>query len=49
MAGAIAIVVALLALWRALGNGTLVEHAIAVASHHIQSVAPTTIVDIFLY
>ena len=26
-----------------------IEHAVAVASHHLQAVAPVTIVDIFLY
>ena len=49
MAGFLAVTVALGALWRALSDGLLVEHALAVASHHIQAVAPVTIVDIFLY
>lgn len=48
-AGFLAATVALMALWRVLGDGLLVEHALAVASHHIQSVAPVTITDIFLY
>lgn len=48
-AGFTAVTVALAALWRALEGGLLVEHALAVASHHIQSVAAATIVDIFLY
>lgn len=48
-AGFIAATVALSALWHALGGGLLVEHALAVASHHVQSVAPVTIADIFLY
>lgn len=48
-AGTLAVTVALMALWRALGDGLLVQHALAVASHHIQAVAPVTIVDIFLY
>ena len=30
-------------------DGLLIEHALAVASHHIQTVAPATISDIFLY
>ena len=30
-------------------DGLLVEHAVAVASHHLQAVAPATIGDIFLY
>ena len=49
MAGFLAVTVALGAFWRALSDGLLVEHALAVASHHIQAVAPVTIVDIFLY
>lgn len=49
MAGFLAVTVALGALWRALSDGLLVEHALAVASHHIRAVAPVTIVDIFLY
>lgn len=48
-AGFLAVTVALMALWRALGDGLLVQHALAVASHHIQAVAPATIVDVFLY
>ncbi len=48
-AGFLSLTVALMALWRVLGDGLLVQHALAVASHHIQSVAPVTIVDIFLY
>ena len=49
MAGFLAVTVALGALWHALSDGLLVEHALVVASHHIQAVAPVTIVDIFLY
>lgn len=45
----LAIAVALVAFWRIFSGGLVVEHALAVASHHIQAVAPTTIVDIFLY
>ena len=45
----LAATVALMALWRVLGDGLLVEHALAVASHHIQAVAPVTITDVFLY
>ena len=48
-AGFLAVTVALGALWHALSDGLFVEHALAVASHHIQSVAPVTVVDIFLY
>lgn len=48
-AGFLAVTVALMALWRMLGDGLIVEHALAVASHHIQAAAPATIADIFLY
>lgn len=48
-AGFLAVTVALSVLWHAIGDGLLVDHAIAVASHHVQAVAPTTITDIFLY
>lgn len=48
-AGFLAATVALSLLWHAFGDGLLVEHALAVASHHIQSVAPTAVADIFLY
>ena len=49
MAAFLAVTAALAVMWRAFEGGLLVEHALAVASHHIQSVAPVTIVDIFLY
>ena len=45
----LAATVALGVIWHAIGDGLLVDHAAAVASHHVQSVAPATIVDIFLY
>ena len=43
------VTVALAAVWHAIGDGLLVEHAAAVASHHIQAVAPATVADIFLF
>ena len=49
MAAFLAVMTALAVMWRAFEGGLLVEHALAVASHHIQSVAPVTLVDIFLY
>ena len=49
MACFLAVTVALGTMWHALGDGMVVEHALAVASHHIQGVAPVTIADIFLY
>lgn len=48
-AGFLVVTVVLMAFWRMLGDGLIVEHALAVASHHIQAVAPVTIADIFLY
>lgn len=48
-AGFLSVTIALSLLWHAFGDGLLVEHALAVASHHIQAVLPTTIADIFLY
>ena len=47
--GFLAATLALSALWHALGGGLLIEHALAVASHHIQGIAPATLVDLFLY
>lgn len=49
MAGFLAMLVGLSALWHAFDGGMFVEHALAVASHHIQRVAPVTVVDLFLY
>lgn len=48
-AGFMSLTVALSAVWHLFDGGLLVEHALAVASHHIQTVAPATIADIFLY
>ena len=48
-AALVAVTVALMAFWKLLANGQLVQHALAVASHHIQMVAPATISDLFLY
>ena len=44
-----AVCAGLAALWHLAGGGSLVDHALAVASHHLQAVAPATVVDIFLY
>ena len=48
-AGFLAATVALGTMWHAFSDGLIVEHALAVASHHIQGAAPATIADIFLY
>ena len=47
--GFLAATAALAALWHALAGGMVVEHAVAVASHHIQAVAPATLADLFLF
>jgi len=47
--GFLAATAALGAVWHSVGDGLLVDHAVAVASHHLQAVAPATVVDIFLY
>lgn len=49
MSGFLAITIALGALWHLLNSGLIINHALAVASHHVQTVAPVTVVDIFLY
>lgn len=49
MMGFAAITAALAALAHGFGDGLFVAHALATASHHIQSVSPVTAADIFLY
>ena len=49
MAGFMSLTVALATLWHALDSGLILNHVLAVASHHIQAVEPVTITDIFLY
>ena len=49
MAGFLVVVAALSALWHVLGDGLLVEHALAAASHHIHAAAMGAASDIFLY
>ena len=48
-AGFLAVTVALGLMWHAFGDGLLLEHALSVASHHVQTAAPAVLVDIFLY
>lgn len=43
------IIVALGVLWQALRGGLFVDHALASASHHIQSVSAGVVGDVFLY
>ena len=49
MAGLLSIVVALGVLWRVLGGGVFVEHALMAASHHVQAVAPGAVADVFVF
>lgn len=44
-----AITVALAALWHLAGDGLLVRHALAAASHHVQGVMPAYLSDVFLF
>lgn len=43
------VVVALSALWHVMGEGLLVQHALAGASHHVQDVMPAYLSDVFLF
>ncbi|MCL1797826.1 MAG: hypothetical protein FWG24_05910 [Eggerthellaceae bacterium] len=45
----VSLVVALSVLWHALQSGLFVEHALASASHHLQSVSAGVVGDVFLY
>lgn len=49
MVGFLSLMVGLSALWHAFDSGLFVNHALSVASHHIQLIAPVTIADLFLY
>ena len=49
MAGLLSIVVALGVLWRVLGGGVFVEHALMAASHHVQAVEPGAGADVFVF
>ena len=48
-AGFMALLAALAVIWHALDSGLVIDHVLAIASHHIQTVAPATISDLFLY
>ena len=47
--GFMVVVIGLASMWRAASSGLFVEHALSVASHHLQQVIPAAIGDIFLY
>ncbi len=47
--GFLAMLAALGVLWRALEGGLLVEHALQSASHHVETVVPGVVADVFLY
>lgn len=48
-AALLVVVVGCALLWRRLEGGLFVEHALSSASHHVESAAPGTIADVFLY
>ncbi len=48
-AGFLSATIALSLVWHAFGDGLLVEHALSVASHHVQGVVPAVVADVFLY
>lgn len=47
--GFLAMVAALGVLWRAFESGLLVQHALQSASHHLETVVPGVVADVFLY
>lgn len=47
--GFLALATALGVLWRSLESGLLVQHALQSASHHLETVVPGVIADVFLY
>ena len=49
MAAFLSLVAALSVMWHLYDSGMIVDHVLAVASHHVQAVALVTVSDIFLY
>ncbi len=47
--GFLALLAALGVLWRSVQDGLLVSHALQSASHHLETVAPGVVSDVFLY
>ncbi len=47
--GFLALTAALGVLWRSFQDGLLVSHALQSASHHLETVVPGVIADVFLY
>ena len=45
----LALLAALGVLWRSVQGGLLVSHALQSASHHLETVVPGVISDVFLY
>lgn len=45
----LAVTLGLGALWRGMSGGMFVEHALASASHHVESAAPQALADVLLY
>ena len=48
-AGLSVVIAGLAALWHAAGDGLFIQHALTVASHHIQGVSLVAASDIFLF
>lgn len=48
-AGLLAVVIAFGVLWRAVGGGVLVQHALASASHHLGSLFAGAATDVLLF
>lgn len=48
-AALLAVVVGLAALWHGFGDGMVVQHALAAASHHLVGVPAPFLADIFRY
>lgn len=47
--GFLALLAALGVLWRSVQDGLLVSHALQSASHHLETVVPGVVSDVFLY
>ena len=47
--GFLSMVAALGVLWRVASDGLLVAHALQSASHHLETVVPGVVADVFLY
>lgn len=48
-AALLSVVIAIALLWHVFESGLFIEHALAGASHHVQSVSAGVVGDVFLY